>query len=126
RVRLVRDRHRRRRGRCRPGDGPDDLPQPAFDRSRRAVGVEGLMMLAASSSGWFLDNAWLIPVIPAIAFVVIIVVGTRLPRGGSEVGIASMLASLVIAAGTTIQWISRVDDSHGEHVEAVIRQKTWW
>ena len=56
------------------------------------------MMLAASlSSGWFLENAFLIPLIPAIGFAVIIGFGRRLPKGGSEVGIASMALSLVIA-----------------------------
>jgi len=61
------------------------------------------------SAGWFLEHAWLIPLIPAVAFFLIIGVGKRLPRGGSEIGIASMLASLVIAAGTAYQWIQRVD-----------------
>ena len=32
-----------------------------------------------ASSGWFLDHAWLIPVIPAIAFVLIIFFGKKLP-----------------------------------------------
>ena len=37
-------------------------------------------------AGWFLENAWLIPVIPAIAFFVILLFGKRMPRGGSELG----------------------------------------
>ena len=78
------------------------------------------MMLAAeaavASSGWFLEHAWLIPLIPAIAFGVIIGFGKRLPQGGSEVGIAAMAASFVLACGATYQWIQRVHsvDSHGE------------
>ena len=40
------------------------------------------------TTGWFLENAWLIPVIPGIAFVVIILFGKRLPMKGSEVGVA--------------------------------------
>ena len=55
---------------------------------------------AVHAAGWFLEHAWLIPLIPAIAFFLIIGFGKRLPRGGSEIGIASMVASLVIAAGT--------------------------
>ncbi len=108
---------------------------------------------AAASSGWFLEHAWLIPVIPAIAFAVIIVFGKKLPMKGSEVGLASMSASLVIAIGTTWQWVQRVDSVHssegegalargvfgfarglvpraaegGEpYVEPVIRSWTWW
>jgi NADH-quinone oxidoreductase subunit L len=84
------------------------------------------MMLAASPAGWFLENAWLIPVIPAVAFVGIMLFGKRLPRGGSELGIVSMLAAFVIAAGAALQWIDRVDAAHGEHVEPVIEQWTWW
>ena len=91
------------------------------------------MLLAQETSeqtveavGWFLENAWLIPLIPGVAFALIILIGKRLPRGGSELGIASMLASLVIAAGATYQWIDRVRSSHGEEVEPVIRTKTWW
>ena len=83
------------------------------------------------ATGWFLNNAWLIPVIPAIAFAVIILVGKRLPMKGSEVGIASMAASTVLAIGTGLQWISRVNDAGGdEHakpfVEPVIRRWVWW
>ena len=84
------------------------------------------MLLAAetqASAGWFLENAWLIPVIPAVAFFGIIFFGKRLPRGGSEIGIVAMLASLVIAAGMTLQWISHVDDTHGT---PIIKQWTWW
>ncbi len=108
---------------------------------------------AATSSGWFLEHAWLIPVIPAVAFAIIIVFGKKLPMQGSEVGLASMSASLVIAVGTTWQWIQRVDAVHGSegegalargvfgfarglvpraaeggepYVEPVIRSWTWW
>src|SRR5262245_8252636 len=68
---------------------------------------------AAASTGWFLENAWLIPVIPAIAFALIILIGKRMPMKGSEIGIASMVASTVIAAGTAYQWVQRVDSVHG-------------
>ena len=108
---------------------------------------------AAVSSGWFLEHAWLIPVIPAVAFAIIIGFGKRLPMKGSEVGLVSMLASLVLAVGTTWQWVQRVDSVHGSegegalargvfgfarglvpraaeggepYVEPVIRSWTWW
>ena len=85
------------------------------------------MLLAADqNAGWFLENAWLIPLIPSIAFFLILIVGKRLPRGGSELGIGSMVAALVIAAGATYQWIDRVNSSHGEEVEPVIRDILWW
>ena len=70
------------------------------------------------STGWFLENAWLIPVIPGAAFFVIILFGKRLPMKGSEVGIASMAASLVLAIGTAWQWIQRTDSVTGQGGEA--------
>ena len=81
---------------------------------------------AIAAAGWFIEHAWLIPVIPAAAFFAIIFFGKKLPRGGSELALASMIASLVIAAGTASQWISRVNASHGEEVDPVIKQWTWW
>ncbi|MCU1346659.1 MAG: nuoL, partial [Acidimicrobiia bacterium] len=123
------------------------------------------MMLAAETAhavnsvahaGWFLQNAWLIPVIPAVSFFIIILFGKKLPMKGSEVGMAALFASFVLACGTAVQWIHRVDDTRGaEHgafralfsvgrsvatraaqtggggetrgyVEPVIHQWTWW
>src|SRR5829696_8822667 len=81
---------------------------------------------AVESAGWFLEHAWLIPLIPAIAFFCIIFFGKRLPKGGSELGILSMVAALVIAAGASLQWIDRVDAPHGEEVAPVVKQWTWW
>ena len=56
-----------------------------------------------------LTHAWIIPLIPAVAFVAILAVGKRLPRGGSEIGLASValvfVLSLVVGAG----WIDRVN-----------------
>ncbi len=80
--------------------------------------------MLAADAGWFLNHAFLIPIIPAVAFAVIIFFGKRLPMKGSEVGIASMSASLVIAIGAAVQWIQRV---HGEeYTEPVIRKVVWW
>jgi NADH-quinone oxidoreductase subunit L len=81
---------------------------------------------AVQAAGWFLENAWLVPLIPGIAFFLIILFGKRMPRGGSEIGIASMVAAMVIAAGTALQWIDRVEASHGEEATPVIKDWTWW
>ena len=80
-------------------------------------------MLAAEealdlSSGWFLDNLWLVALVPGVAFALIILFGKKMPMKGSELGIASLAVSLVIATGAGIQWISRVD-SAGDHEGAV-------
>ena len=113
-------------------------------------------MLAAEttelSSGWFLENAWLIALIPGIAFALIIGIGKRMPFKGAEIGIASMATSLVLATGTAIQWFQRTnsaDDAAAAHgfvhgitralapqaaeghgtepfVEPVVRTWVWW
>ena len=62
---------------------------------------------------WFLEHSWLIPVVPAVGFFLIILFGKKMPMKGSEVGIASMLTSLVVAGGTAYEWIQRVDDGAG-------------
>jgi len=105
----------------------------------------------AAEGTWFLENAWLVPIIPGIAFAVIILFGKRLPMKGAEVGIGSMAAALVVALGTAYQWIQRTDATHGEeaagplravagfarsiaateahgepYVEPVIRKWVWW
>ena len=80
----------------------------------------------AHGAGWFLEHSWLIPVIPAIAFGLIIMFGKRMPMKGSEIGLASMVAALVLAVGTTYQWIQLVGDSHGEEVQPVIKSWVWW
>jgi NADH-quinone oxidoreductase subunit L len=80
-------------------------------------------MIAAA---WFLENAWLIPLIPGIAFALIILVGKRAPFGGAELGVASMAASLVLAVGAGIQWIQRVNDTGDAVTAPVVRTWTWW
>jgi len=64
---------------------------------------------------WFLDHAWLVPLIPAVSFAVILLFGKRMPRQGSEVGIAAVGASFVLACGTLVQWIQHVRDAEGSH-----------
>jgi NADH-quinone oxidoreductase subunit L len=83
--------------------------------------------MLALTSGWFLENAWLIPLIPGVAFAVILLFGKRLPLKGAEVGIASMAAATVLAGGAAYQWIQRTDSAAEEaFVPPVIRSWTWW
>jgi NADH-quinone oxidoreductase subunit L len=79
------------------------------------------------SSGWFLEHAYIIPLIPAFAFLLIIFFGKRMPMKGSEFGIASMLAALVFSGGAAYQWIQRVNSAGEEaFIEPVIKSWTWW
>jgi len=84
-------------------------------------------VLHSLSSGWFLEHAWLIPIVPAIGFALIILFGKRLPMKGSEVGILSMLASLVLSGGAAYQWIARVNSGGEEQfISPVVRTWKWW
>lgn len=84
-------------------------------------------VLAPLASGWFLENAWLIPVVPAIAFALIILFGKRLPMKGSELGVLSMFTSLVLSAGAAYQWVQRVNSATEEQfIKPVIRSWSWW
>lgn len=84
-------------------------------------------VLGPLASGWFLDNAWLIAVVPAIAFALIILFGKRMPMKGSEIGVLSMATSLVLSAGAAYQWIQRVNSADEEQfVTPVIRSWSWW
>ncbi|MEQ8439729.1 MAG: NADH-quinone oxidoreductase subunit L [Ilumatobacter fluminis] len=100
------------------------MSQPSMLLAAEGSGAVG------EASGWFLENAWLIPVIPAVAFFLILFFGKKLPRGGSEFGIVAMLGSLFVAAGATWQWISSTtshyDEAGNYEVEPVIREIVWW
>ncbi|MDG1695037.1 MAG: NADH-quinone oxidoreductase subunit L [Ilumatobacter sp.] len=116
------------------------------------LAVEDTHAALELSSGWFLENAWLIALIPAIGFALIIGFGKKMPMKGSEIGLTSMAASLVIATGAGIQWMQRTDSaSHGDaeaiggafsgvrgvlraseggevepYIEPVVTQWVWW
>ncbi|WP_394935881.1 NADH-quinone oxidoreductase subunit L [uncultured Ilumatobacter sp.] len=116
------------------------------------LAVEDTHAALEMSSGWFLENAWLIALIPAIGFALIIGFGKKMRMKGSEIGLASMAASLVIATGAGIQWMQRTDSaSHGDaeaiggafsgvrgvlraseggevepYIEPVVTQWVWW
>jgi len=64
------------------------------------------------------DKAWLIPLLPALSFFVILFFGKKLPKGGSESGILAVAASFVLAVIVAAQWISdgNIVDQH----------LTWW
>ncbi|HYZ98939.1 MAG TPA: hypothetical protein VE575_09335, partial [Acidimicrobiales bacterium] len=77
-----------------------------------------------------LEQAWIIPVIPFASFVGILLFGKRLPRKGSELGIAAVGASFVLAVIANVQWFQHVDDAGhaGEHagIEPITRGWTWF
>nr|MBO2503403.1 NADH-quinone oxidoreductase subunit L [Thermoanaerobacterales bacterium] len=80
-----------------------------------------------------LENAWIIPLVPAASFFLILLIGKRLPHKGSELGIAAVAIAFVLALVVNVQWFDRVENppheaGHGtEHVvEPVEKGWTWF
>jgi NADH-quinone oxidoreductase subunit L len=93
-----------------------------------------------------LSNAWIIPAIPAVSFLLILFFGKRMRLRGAEIGILAIGASFVLAVVAVIQWIDRVEsaggheglgalgrgffaqaEGHGEAAVApVVSSITWW
>ncbi len=65
-----------------------------------------------------LENAWIIPLIPAATFFLILFFGKRLPRKGSELGIAAVGLAFVLALVTNVQWFQHVNDASSASGEA--------
>src|SRR5437867_569168 len=74
---------------------------------------------------WFLRNAWLIPLIPAVSFFVILLFGKRLPMKGSDVGVVAVGASLLLSLGCVVQWI-RLGHTADHLRQPIERHITWW
>lgn len=68
-----------------------------------------------------LRNAWLIPLIPALSFFVILFAGRRLPRKGAEVGVLALVIALGLSLITAFEWIGRSVPRH-----AVRSHLTWF
>jgi len=101
-------------------------------------------------TGFFLENVWIIPAVMAVSFLIILFFGKRFAKKGSEVGLAAIGISWVLAVITGIQWISQRGkvpeaEGSGEHaagallaageeategaeigINAVVRTITWW
>jgi NADH-quinone oxidoreductase subunit L len=89
-----------------------------------------------------LRNAWIIPLLPAMGFLAVLLVGKHLPRKGAEIAVSTVGASFVLACIVLVQWIERAEDApaHGAMrgfgrallpaqeggVAAVERGFTWW
>jgi NADH-quinone oxidoreductase subunit L len=66
----------------------------------------------------FADKAWLIPLLPALSFLVILFFGKKLPKGGAESGILAVGASFLISVLVAADWIKN---------ETIVDQHwVWW
>src|SRR5437588_634268 len=62
----------------------------------------------------FAEKAWLIPLLPALSFFVILFFGKKMPKGGAESGIAAVGASFLVAVFIAAEWIKdeKIVDQH--------------
>ena len=58
-----------------------------------------------------LNHAWIIPLIPALSFALILAVGKRLPYKGAEIGIAALGLCFAAALVVNVQWFHHVDQA---------------
>src|SRR5207244_8762356 len=65
---------------------------------------------------------WLMPALMGVSFVAILFFGKRLPRKGSEIGIAAVGLCFIVAILSAVSWIGHVNDSH--HAVAPPEQTT--
>ena len=80
----------------------------------------GLPLGITEGGTWLLRNAWLIPLLPALSFVGILFFGKRMPRGGSELGIALVGIAFVLSLLTAAAWIDHRDNFEGEEVHRAV------
>ncbi len=79
---------------------------------------------STDSAGFFLDYAWLVPLLPALSFLVILLFGKRMRGGGAGLGIAAVSGSFLLSIGALITWFGHRDEAH-EGVAAVHRSVGW-
>ncbi|MEQ1785914.1 MAG: NADH-quinone oxidoreductase subunit L [Acidimicrobiales bacterium] len=60
---------------------------------------------------FFLEHAYLIPLIPAASFFLILFFGKRMPKKGAEIGIAALGVCFAMALATNVQWRDHVNDA---------------
>jgi len=94
--------------------------------------MDDLLLLASTSAdaglplgitlggSWLLRNVWLIPLLPTLSFLGILFFGKRMPRGGSELGIAAVGIAFVLALLTGVAWVDHRDSSHDEEVHMAV------
>jgi NADH-quinone oxidoreductase subunit L len=76
--------------------------------SLSTLAAEGPSQLV-DASGWFLENAWIIPALPAVSFVLILFFGKKMKFKGAEIGISAVGIAFLLAILTAGQWIGEVN-----------------
>ncbi len=85
-----------------------------------AEGATSVPLAVSDGANWFLEHAWIVPLLPALSFLVILFFGKRMPRKGAEVGIAAVGLAFLFSVVAGIAWIDHRDnftlpEESGEH-----------
>ncbi len=87
-----------------------------------AAGAVSEVSTRTHDANWFLENAWIIPLLPAVSFLLILFFGKRMPNKGAEFGIAAVGIAFVLAIITGVAWIDHRDnfEFHADDAEHAI------
>ena len=72
-----------------------------------------------NEANWFLENVWIIPLLPALSFLGILFFGKRMPYKGAELGIAAIGLAFLLAVFTNVAWFDHRDNYDGPQFSAV-------
>ncbi|MGQ0680143.1 MAG: NADH-quinone oxidoreductase subunit L [Actinomycetota bacterium] len=75
--------------------------------------------------GALVPMAWLIPVFPFLSFFLIVFIGKKMPKKGSEIGILAMLCSLGLSLAVFFQTISILQAPGGGDYHGYTRSLRW-
>src|SRR5687767_10222935 len=64
---------------------------------------------------FFLENAWLIPLVPVVSFFVILFFGRRLPMRGAEIGVTALVICFGLSLATAGSWVARDETLEVQH-----------
>ena len=86
------------------------------------LGISNILAAAAADehfqpASWFFDNAWIIPALPALSFVLILLLSKRLRINPHWFGLLAVGSGLVLATLTAGAWIGQYESEQGAHGE---------
>ena len=89
-----------------------------------AAGAVSGVSTVTNEANWLLENAWLIALLPAISFVLILFFGKKMPFKGAEFGITAVSISFILAILTGAAWMDHRDnftlDTYGEKAAVLV------
>ncbi len=89
-----------------------------------AAGAVSEVSTVTNEANWLLENAWLIALLPAISFVLILFFGKKMPFKGAEFGITAVSISFILAILTGAAWMDHRDnftlDTYGEKAAVLV------